>query len=249
MSDLLVRVLGWPATVLHGDPQVYARWTWCRRRLQPGPIKVLDAGCGSGAFTMAAARRGNDALGLSFDERNNAIAAERARTLGLTNVRFETADLRRLDSLAPALGTFDEVLCTEVIEHIMDDRKLVRDLAALLKPGGRLLLTTPNKDYRPLVGDVHSTVEDGGHVRWGYSHGEIRALLDGAGIDVVEESWNSGIISQQLTNLTRLLSRVDPRFAWAAVFPLRVLTLIDEPLTKLLSYPYFSIAVVGIKRA
>src|SRR4051812_41985382 len=67
MSDLLVRVLGWHATVLHGDPQTYARWTWFRKHLLSGPIRVLDAGCGSGAFTMAAARRGNDALGLSFD--------------------------------------------------------------------------------------------------------------------------------------------------------------------------------------
>lgn len=248
MSDLLVRVLGWKATVLHGDPQEYARWKWLRERLNPGPHRLLDAGCGSGAFTMAAALRGNQALGVSFDERNNGVAERRAKLLGIGNIRFRTIDLRQLDAHASELGTFDEILCSEVIEHVRDDRKLLRDLVAMLRPGGRLLLTTPNKEYVRMVGDVLSTVEDGGHVRWGYTHEEIRELLDEVGVRVVEEGCNSGFVPQQLANLTRLIARVDARLAFAVVFPLRVFTTIDGPLTRLLRYPYFSITVVGIKQ-
>ncbi len=87
MSDLLVRALGWRATVLHGDPQAYALWTWFRG--------VLDAGCGRGAFTMAAALRGNDALGLSNDERNNGVVqrqlANLTRLLARVDVRLAWA--------------------------------------------------------------------------------------------------------------------------------------------------------------
>ena len=39
---------------------------------------LLDVGCGSGAFTIGAARMGYDALGLSWDARNQSVAAERA---------------------------------------------------------------------------------------------------------------------------------------------------------------------------
>jgi hypothetical protein len=119
---------------------------------------------------------------------------------------------------------------------------------AMLRPGGRLLLTTPNKHYIHMVGDVLSETEDGGHVRWGYTHEEIRSMLDEVGVDVVKEGWNSGFVPQQLANLTRLLAHLDARLAFAAVFPLRVFTLFDRPLTWLLRYPYFSITVVGTKR-
>ena len=98
--------------MLHGDPQTYARWTWFREKIRPGSLRVLDAGCGSGAFTMAAALSGNDALGLSNDERNNQFAERRAQLLGLKNIRFRTLDLRRLDAYAAELGTFDEIFCS-----------------------------------------------------------------------------------------------------------------------------------------
>lgn len=247
MNNLLVRILGWHATVLHGDPCVFDRWLWLKKRLRPGPLRTLDAGCGSGAFTMYAARIGNDALGLSFDEHNNAAAAGRAQILRIPGARFTHVDLRELDRRLPSLGVFDQIICLETIEHILDDRKLAKNLSALLKPGGRLLLTTPYKHYRRLLGDRLSATEDGGHVRWGYTHGEMRALFAGQGLEVVEESYISGVVSQQLTNLMRLLSCVHPYFAWIAVFPLRIFQVFDAPLTRALRYPPLGIGVVAIK--
>ena len=83
---------------LFGDACVYDRWDWLRRRLLPGPVRTLDAGCGSGAFTLGAAKLGNQAVGLSFDKNNNAKATHRAKLLGLSNVTFMTLDLRQLDT-------------------------------------------------------------------------------------------------------------------------------------------------------
>jgi len=57
----------------------------------------------------------------------------------------------------------------------------VRDLAVLLKPGGAILLTAPFRHHRPLWGERVSEIEDGGHVRWGYTHAEIRDLLEPCG--------------------------------------------------------------------
>ena len=53
--DPLVRALGWRAVLLYHDPVAFDRWLWIRRRLLPGPVRTLDAGCGNGAFAMYAA--------------------------------------------------------------------------------------------------------------------------------------------------------------------------------------------------
>jgi SAM-dependent methyltransferase len=248
MDNALVRLIGWKATVLHGDPLVYGRWVWLRRHLLPGPLQTLDAGCGNGAFTMYAARIGNQAIGLSFDPENNRTAEGRASLLGIGNARFLDMDLREVDRYAEGLGRFDQILCMETIEHIRNDRKLVADLAALLRPGGRLLLTTPYKFYRPMLGDALSEEEDGGHVRWGYTHDEIRQLMDECGLDVLSEEYLCGFVSQKLTNLLRLLSRIHVKFAWAVTFPLRVLCVLDPLLTSRTRYPHLTIGVVGQRR-
>jgi len=219
-----------------------------RRNLLVGPLRTLDAGCGSGAFTIYAAKMGNDSLGISFDEAKNRKAERRAKLLGVENARFLAADLRELDKLSDKLGKFDQIICFETIEHIKNDKKLLSDLAALLKSGGRLLLTTPSAKHKPLLGDRLSTEENGGHVRWGYTHEALRRLFEECGLQVVEEDFISGFVSQQITNAARLLGKVNNRLAWAATFPLRILRPLDHLLTRLLDYPYMCVAVVGVKR-
>lgn len=245
MNNSLIRLIGWPATVLHGDPAVFDRWMWLKRHLQPGELRTLDAGSGSGAFTMYAARLGNEAVGISFDKRNNRVARERAELLGLPNVRFIDADLRELANQASELGEFDQIICLETIEHIKDDEKLLADLATLTKPGGQLLLTTPYEHGRRLVGDAVSEVEEGGHVRWGYTFETMRDLLSQAGFEMTSEEFVVGFCTQQVINLQRVLSGFNGRLAWVATFPLRIAQVIDRPLTRLIRYPFFAIAVTA----
>jgi SAM-dependent methyltransferase len=250
-TEILVRLFGWRAVLVHGDPCVADRWDWLHRHLLPGPIRTLDAGCGSGAFTLCAAKMGNQAVGLSWDEDNNAKATNRAGLLGLSNARFVTLDLRQLGDHTGQLGRFDQAISTENIEHIIDDAKLIRDLARVVKPGGQLLLTTPFESSRGLWGDrVPSTppVEDGGHVRWGYTHSRLRQLLGENGFTVTTEDFVSGYVSQRLTNLLRRMSAVLPYpLVWLLTLPLRITRCIDRPITRLLRYPFLSVAVVATR--
>jgi SAM-dependent methyltransferase len=246
-DDALIRILGWSAMILHGDPSVTDRWKWLRGHLQPGPLRTLDAGCGNGAFAMYAAKIGNESLGLSFEEHNNRAAARRAQLLGLANARFSYVDLRELDQHTGALGTFDQIICTEVIEHILEDRKVLAALSSLLKPRGRLLLTAPYKYAIPLPGDRVSEVEDGGHVRSGYTHEELQQMFAECDLELADKEYLTGFISQRLTKFHRRLGILGNPLRWAMVFPLRALQSVDHPITGLVGYPFSTVAVVGIK--
>jgi 2-polyprenyl-6-hydroxyphenyl methylase/3-demethylubiquinone-9 3-methyltransferase len=107
--------------------------------------RLLDIGCGRGGFASWLARHPAapvDVVGCDFSP----VAVEKARRFaaesGVRHVRFEVADIQRLDQFAD--GTFDTVFSCETIEHVPDPPLAVRQLARVLKPGGRLFLTTPN---------------------------------------------------------------------------------------------------------
>jgi 2-polyprenyl-3-methyl-5-hydroxy-6-metoxy-1,4-benzoquinol methylase len=249
---LLVRMLGFPATLIHGDLLIWDRWRWVRRRLPrtANGETLLDVGCGSGAFTIGAALRGYKAVGLSWDEDNQAKARQRARSCG-ADCSFPILDVRRLGEAQAYKAAYDFALCLENVEHILDDRKLIRDIASCLKPGGRLLLTTPYYFYRPISKEDRgpfSAEENGAHVRRGYSAAELKELCDEAGLDIEEISSCSGFFSQKSTSLMRRVNKVSPLAAWTFVLPLRPLPPIaDWIIRKATGWPDFSIAMVAYK--
>jgi 2-polyprenyl-3-methyl-5-hydroxy-6-metoxy-1,4-benzoquinol methylase len=102
--------------------------------------RVLDVGCGSEVIADAIAKRGAHVL--AIDGNKDAINYGRA-TFGGPNLEFR---LGLVDELNLPESSFDRALCLEVVEHIYEPqaRALVKTLARLLKPGGKLLLTTPN---------------------------------------------------------------------------------------------------------
>jgi SAM-dependent methyltransferase len=251
-SSALVRLFGFPATLIHGDSLVLDRWLWLKRRL---PVtnngeSLIDIGCGTGAFSIGAAKRGYQATGLSWDERNQRVAAERATLCGV-NASFKMCDVRQLDCSKEYREKFDVALCFENIEHILDDRKLVIDIANCLKPGGRLLLTTPNYYYRAITkGDngPFLTVETGWHVRRGYTEAMLRELADCAQLRCDEISYCSGFFSQKLTWVWRRASAIHWFAGWLVMLPFRPLTVfLDWAIRRHTSFPLFSICMVAQK--
>jgi SAM-dependent methyltransferase len=252
MSDVVTKVLGWRSLLIHGDPCVLDRWLWLRRHLRKGPVRTFDAGCGNGAFSIYAASVGNDVLAASFSAQEHEDARRRAALAGMTSVEFRTLDLRSLESCRASMGLFDQVVCLETIEHLSDDEGLLRSLVAMLEPGGQLLLTAPFDGHRPLFTEERdpSPVEDGSHVRYGYSQQRLRELARAVGLEVASEGFVSGLISQKLTNLMRRLTdRFGVATAWALMLPLRVLAIFDRPLTDALRYPYLSVSLCAVKPA
>ena len=228
------------------------RWLWLRRHLREGKVRTLDAGCGNGAFSIYAARSGNDVLAASFSPREQDDACRRAEIVGAGGIEFRTLDLRELASQRGSLGRFDQIICFETIEHLADDEGLVRTLAEMLEPGGQLLLTAPFDAHRPLYAEDPrpSGVEDGSHVRYGYSRPQLSRIAQAAGLEVTDEDFVSGFVSQKLTDLMRRASaRLGRIGGWLIVLPLRPLVVLDAPLTRILRYPHLSVALSAVKRA
>jgi 2-polyprenyl-3-methyl-5-hydroxy-6-metoxy-1,4-benzoquinol methylase len=211
-------------------------------------------GCGTGAFTIGAARRGYRCLGISFDERNQRVARERALMSDQPGATFVIGDVRKLDVIDGVRGPYDVVICLECIEHILDDLRLFREMADRLNPGGRLLLTTPNYYYQPISHSDRgpfSKVEDGWHVRRGYTPAMLEELCRQAGLVSGEITDCSGFVSQKVTSVWRSLGRVlrSPGIHWVVTLPLRGLPilLVDDLLTHAIGWPFFSICLEAYK--
>lgn len=106
--------------------------------------RVLEIGCGRGGFScwMAAASSPRPQI-VAVDY--SAVAVEKGRSyavgVGLTNISWETGDIQAIHHPD---ASFDTAVSCETIEHVPDPLKAVQELSRVLKPGGRLFLTTPN---------------------------------------------------------------------------------------------------------
>ena len=116
---------------------------WRQRHRRSGALRVLDAGCGDGINLMglrdAAARQHLDIelFGLDY----NPVRLARAR-LAAAPVRLQQASLYFLPFVD---GSFDVVLCNHVIEHVPDAPAALAELSRVLRPGGLLIVGTPNE--------------------------------------------------------------------------------------------------------
>jgi 2-polyprenyl-3-methyl-5-hydroxy-6-metoxy-1,4-benzoquinol methylase len=170
--------------------------------------RVLDAGCGYGAFSRAAGKRG--ARVVSCDIARNVVRLASTSTPSHGVV-----------SDACALGfkteSFATIISSEMVEHVERPIDAVRELARVLKPGGLLVITTPNRPWQWVVRMASRLRLRPFHglenfLRWS----ELDAACTTSGLQVLEHvgfhAWPFQL------GLSRLSRRVDRRFGagpWA----------------------------------
>jgi len=249
-TEIVKRVI-----LLRGDTLVMDRWNWVKKNLPYtfSPKRLIDVGCGNGALTINSALRGYSCLGLTWEKKDQIKSQKLVNFMNINNCDFQIQDVRTLDKRKDLMKKFEIVICTENIEHIINDKKLLRDIHNCLVPGGRLLLTTPSLDFIPITSSIEEgpfkQIENGGHVRKGYSEKMIRHLCKNSNLIVDKIDFCGGFLSQKITRIYRAIGELNTKLGWISILPLRPIPLIfDNWLTKLLKYPKYSICLEAHKK-
>jgi 2-polyprenyl-6-hydroxyphenyl methylase / 3-demethylubiquinone-9 3-methyltransferase len=119
-----------------------ARVAWISERVALNGARVADVGCGGGILAEALARAGAQVCAIDLAAALIDTARLHLHESGL-QVDYRLCSSRELARQQPE--AFDAVCCMELIEHVPDPAALVADLAALVKPGGRVFLSTLNR--------------------------------------------------------------------------------------------------------
>lgn len=148
--------------------------------------RVLEIGCGTGGTGETALATGRSGFyrGVEF----NPESAERARSV-LTDV--VCANVETID---PALiaDSYDVLILSEVLEHLIDPWGVMKALASFVKPGGRVYASSPNVSHHKVIRSLlagrfdYETegVMDRTHVRW-FTPASYRAMFEDAGFETV----------------------------------------------------------------
>ena len=160
-----------------------------------GGLRILEIGAGKGATLQAAKERGlaTYTAGIELMMPDNYVAGAGGIDLFLTG-DFEAMNLDLLG------GSFDAVICADVIEHLRDPWTSVRRMSNLLRPGGVLLTSIPNfRNFRALCpilfqGDFRYSgagLLDKSHLRF-FCRTNVRHLFEQAGLVVETMETNMG---------------------------------------------------------
>lgn len=149
------------------------RWVAAQAAALPAGARVLDMGAGSCPYRPQFAHcryETQDFAGLSDEQLRHG-------GYGQIDYRCDIAKVPVADD------SFDAILCTEVLEHVREPAKAVREMARILKPGGRLLLTAP------LGSGIH---QEPYHYYGGYTPYWYQEFLGEAGFREIKVEANAG---------------------------------------------------------
>ncbi len=105
--------------------------------------RILDLGCGRGFYAKAITTLYPGAAVAGVDYNADYLAVAKAQTHA-TTVRLARADARALPFPSES---FDAVVCSEVLEHIVEDGAALLEINRVLRAGGLLLISVPHQDY------------------------------------------------------------------------------------------------------
>jgi len=144
-------------------------------RLSRPRLRVLDAGCGTGAIAVSFERFGRV---WTLDRSRHALAFARSRGVDRSAVSDGTAIPFRDDA-------FDLVLALDVIEHVEDDRGMLCELARVLRPDGVIAIHVP---AWPFLWSGHDEALE--HKRR-YTRRGLRRVLGEAGLEIERLGWTN----------------------------------------------------------
>jgi SAM-dependent methyltransferase len=177
-----------------------ARWQFASRYVKDR--RVADCACGVGEGTAMFADAG--ALSVeAFDVSPDAVVAARSRCASKPTVTVREASGT---SLPLDDSTIDVFVCLETIEHVVEDRKLVDEIARVVADDGIVICSTPNRTVTMPGRSLDDDPWNPFHVRE-YSHAEFADLLGHrfASVEMFGQNRRAGWRVRAMTKLGRIL--------------------------------------------
>ncbi|RPE82047.1 bifunctional 2-polyprenyl-6-hydroxyphenol methylase/3-demethylubiquinol 3-O-methyltransferase UbiG [Vulcaniibacterium tengchongense] len=197
-----------------------ARLGYVAARTELRGARVLDVGCGAGLLSEALAGEGAQVTALDLSPELLKVARLHGLESGV-RVDYRQQSVESLAAETP--GAFDAVTCMEMLEHVPDPASVIGACAALLRPGGRLFLSTLNRTPAAfalaIVGAeyVARILPKGTHQYRDFIRpSELAAWLREAGLRLEDVS---GLMYEPWRNAARLVSRTDVNYLACARKP------------------------------
>ena len=151
-----------------------------------GDSAVLELGCGEGGTGEAALAAGKAGRYVGIELNPAAARVARERLSEVLEGDVESLDLAAFE------GRFDALIISEVLEHLTDPWRVLRDLARCVRAGGQVFASSPNVSHWKVVRSLllgrfeyqESGVMDQTHLRW-FTPASYRSLFEQAGLEVV----------------------------------------------------------------
>ncbi|MDI6840247.1 MAG: class I SAM-dependent methyltransferase [bacterium] len=197
----------------------------CVGEVTPPLHWVIDVGCGTGRYTEWLTKKSDFVVGMDIN------------WSGLERVKAKNIPVSLVQSVAEALPfknlSFDFVLCTEVLEHIENDKLALKEMFRILMPGTSLLLSVPCPP---------PPYPDSAHKRAGYTKVDIISLLRELGFEPLTTHFCMFTIS-------RLLLKFSTQFMRIFKFPPPVLPLVrlEKFLREDKGYKPFNLVILAKK--
>jgi len=198
-------------------------------------IKVLDYGCGRGAFTLGI--RGKVTRSYCYDISRHALASLQ----GVMRILHRQLDLIQFDSrgrIQP--DDFSLIVASHVLEHVESDVELLDKLIEALHPGGYLLINVP----------INEVWTDPKHIR-SYSPATAQRLISGAGLSILQvhctDRWTGFLLDREKNHSDSVFSRwlMRPLRFLLAMMPERLLAWLGEIFLR--RYPLQQCVLLGKK--
>lgn len=203
--------------------------TWLRLRIRlvlslmnstNRSTRILNAGCGYGILDIELAIRGFTNLTLIdlAQERIDKIEHQK-KEYPLLEKRI-TTQVGSVTELPFADNAFDVVISSEVIEHVQNDAKMMRELGRVVTHSGKVIITTP-ADSKSNAKDYHIY----GHTKPGYSVEELESLGKQAGLSLTECHYYMYSLGRKAVLIHDMIN--------------------SKPLIALLFYPLYLLTLIG----
>lgn len=226
MAEMTQRFRDWRSSIWNFNVARRDAWVAALAKSVPAGSRVLDVGAGAGRYRETFAH---------CEYRTQDFAQEPGTIGRYTKLDYESD----ITAIPVPDASFDVILCTEVLEHVPEPAKAIREIARILKPGGRLFMTAPLGSW------LH---QEPYHFYGGYSPYWYRRFFPEAGLRVDTIESNLGFFSMYGQETIRYREYVHPlrtwRFGpvrwlgmtllWLLLFPLsQLLPLVGPPLDAL----------------